>query len=273
MLSALARAFSDIRASIPKVILEMAFNPTASSTVSLETAIMQEVILPRVKDAVSVRGGRISEIILNQDWSHFTPSPSTYAVGQGGTFSTYVVPPEARENRDITNILGINLTSRMNVGVGYLALGNALDRGVTMPVLANRALRAQMGTDAPILPTPILRDGSTIVLDPPQHTFIPWAVTVRLDYDENFSNMPSPLLEPFSDVVVWAVKAYIHTNLTILIDSNAVFRGADIGVIKSIVESYSEANEKYKEALEKMGGAEVYDPSRTMRLLRRILST
>ena len=102
MLSALARAFSDIRASIPKVILEMAFNPTASSTVSLETAIMQEVILPRVKDAVSVRGGRISEIILNQDWSHFTPSPSTYAVGQGGTFSTYVVPPEARENRAVS---------------------------------------------------------------------------------------------------------------------------------------------------------------------------
>lgn len=272
MLSPLQRAFSDIFATIPQVILQAAFNPTARADISLDTAILNQVIIPRVKDAVSVRGGRVTEIVLYQDWAHFTPSPSQFALGAGGTYSTFVIPPEARENRDISNILGIQLLSSMSSGTNHSQFNNVMARGVSVASLGMQAIRAQTAANVVSLPTPELRDGNTIVLNPPQNNFIPWVITVRLCYDDAFSNMPAPLLEPFSKVVLCAVKAYIYTQLYLRIENNMVLRGAEIGAIKTIVDSYADANEKYEEALVSMGGAEIFDPARTARILRRIVS-
>lgn len=271
MLSPIKRALSDIHATIPNTILEAAFNPNADYRISLDQAIVNQVILARVKDAVSVRGGRVMDIVLQQRWAHHTVSPTPFAVGTTGTFSSFVIPPEARENRDINAILGIHLLTAMGTGSQNAMYSNLTLGGVTLAGLGHQALQAQTARNVIALPTPELKDGNVVVLNPPQNNFAPWTVTVRLSYDDNFSNMPGALLEPFSKVVLAAVKTYIYTQLMIKIESNAVIRGAEIGVIKQIVDRYADADQEYHEALLAMGGAEMFDPARTSRILRRII--
>lgn len=272
MLSPIQRALADIHANIPDIILEAAFNPTADYRVSLDTAIINQVILARVRDAVSVRGGRVMDIVLQQRWAHHTVSPTPFAVGVTGTFSSFVIPPEARENRDINAILGIHLLTAMGTGSQNAMYNNLTLGGVTLAGLGHQALQAQTARNVIALPTPELKDGNVVVLNPPQNNFAPWTVTIRLSYDDNFSNMPGALLEPFSKVVLAAVKNYIYTKLYLRIEANMVLRGAEIGAIKQMVDSYSDANREYEEALLAMGGAEIFDPARTMRILRRIVS-
>lgn len=55
------------------------------------------------------------------------------------------------------------------------------------------------------------------------------------------------------------------------IESNLVTRGVELGVVKDIVSSYSDANEKYEEQLLAMTGAQIYEPDRLRNILLRMV--
>lgn len=273
MLSPLKMALADIHANIPAPILQMAFNPYNDYRVSIDQEIIDKVILARVKDAVSIRGGRILDIILSQKWANITASPTPYALGVVGLYTSFTIPPEARENRDMVAATGIRLSAAIGLGLQNSFYNSLNAGGLSLKSIATQAIQSQTASNVIALPTPQIRDGNLIVLDPPQTTYVPWVVTVRLSYDDNFGNMPKGIYPAFSTVVMLAVKTYIYTQLSLAIESNAVIHGAEIGAIKNIVDSYSDANEKYEEELIKLGGAEVFDPARTARILQRVIGT
>lgn len=271
MIDALRSALSQIYNSIPLPILEAAFNYSEYSDQSLDDLIKEKVLLARVRDDVSIRGGKIFDLILSLDWAKYTSSPSPYALGISGSYSTFLIPPEAREHRDISCVLSMRFPYTISTSISGNFYNTCSVQGNTLGQLACAALQNQTGAQQLANPTGIIYPGNLLVVTPPQIQFIPWNVRVRLRYDDNFSGMDVSTLRPFVHVCEAAVKAYIYTNLIMKIESNVVFRGAEIGVMRDIVNSYAEANERYEECLLQMGGAEVYDPQRLVGILRRMV--
>ena len=270
MIDGLRQAMQQIYAVIPMEILEAAFQPYQTQT-TLDECIKNKVLLARVRDDISVRGGKVLRIMLDPKWSHYTRSPSTYSLGISGSYSTFHVPPEAREGRDISTILAVRFPYTLNTHSVNGNFNNCSLKGNTVSGLACAALQAQTGSQLVSSPTGVVRPGNVIQLDPPQYTWIPWEVIVRLRYDDNFSGMDVSLIESFKRVCEYAVKSYIYTTLIFKIETNLVVRGMDIGIMKDIVSSYSDANEKYEEQLIQLGGAEIFDPDRLAGILRRMV--
>lgn len=268
MIDSVRQAMVRIYNTIPMPILEATFKPYASD-MSLDALIMQKVILARVRDDISVRGGKVLDMILQLDWAQYTASPSPYALGISGAYTVFHIPPEAREHRDISAVLKLRWPYSINTSTtgGFYTDKSIMGNNVTS--LAGEALRAQTFAGVAVVPTGIVLPGNQIQLDPPQYNFVPWQITVRLRYDDNFSGMEVSTIQPFAQLCEYAVKAYIYTNLIFEIESNMVLRGADIGVMKDIVSGYSDANEKYDELLVSVGGAEHMDIRRLRGILMR----
>lgn len=255
---------------IPRPILEAAFEPFQMEE-SLDEIIRQKVLLARVRDDMSLRGGRVFRLLLDLNWCKYTTSPSPYALGISGSYSTYAVPPEAREQRDISAVLSVRFPYSINTSSTGGFYHDQATGGNTVGGLACAALNAQTGAGLLTTPQGLIRPGNVIQLDPPQYNFVPWQVTVRLKYDDNFSGMDVSLVQPFAHLCEHAVKAYIYSQLIFKIESNVVYRGMELGVFREIVSSYADANDKYDEQLLQVGGAEVLEPERLKGILTRMV--
>lgn len=270
MIDAVRQALTHIYNVIPMPILEAVFKPYEAN-VSIDNLILDKVILSRVRDDISLRGGRVLRLILNQNWCKYTSSPSPYALGISGAYTVFHIPPEARDNRDISCVLSIRFPYTLGTSNTCSFYNNNSIKGNTLSGLACAALQAQTGSNQLSTPQGIVRPGNIIQLDPPQYNFVPWQVMVRLRFDDNFSGMDVSSIRTFSLLCEYAVKAYIYVNSIMTIESNLVTRGVELGVVKDIVSSYSDANEKYEEQLLAMAGAQIYEPDRLRNILLRMV--
>ena len=80
-------------------------------------------------------------------------------------------------------------------------------------------------------------------------------------------------IRPFCHLCKYAVQAYIYTNTIVDIESNMVFRGASVGVIRDIISEYRDATDKYDEAMMELRGAAIYEPNRLIGILRHCVPT
>ena len=270
MIDAVRSALTHIYNVIPMPILEATFKPYEYNT-SIDNLILSKVLLARVRDDISLRGGKILKIILNQNWCEYTSSPSPYALGISGSYTVFTIPPEARDNRDISCVLSVRFPYTLGTSNSCSFYNNNTIKGNTLSGLACAALQAQTGANQLSTPQAYVLPGNVIKLDPPQYNFVPWQVTTRLIYDDNFSGMDVSSIRPFCLLAEYATKAYIYTNLIMLIESNMVVKGAELGIVKDIVSGYQDANEKYEEQLIAMGGAQLYEPDRLRNILLRMV--
>ena len=265
MIDAVRQALTHIYNVIPMPILEAVFKPYEAN-VSIDNLILDKVILSRVRDDISLRGGRVLRLILNQNWCRYTSSPSPYALGISGAYTVFHIPPEARDNRDISCVLSIRFPYTLGTSNTCSFYNNNSIKGNTLSGLACAALQAQTGSNQLSTPQGIVRPGNIIQLDPPQYNFVPWQVMVRLRFDDNFSGMDVSSIRTFS-----LLCEYVYVNSIMTIESNLVTRGVELGVVKDIVSSYSDANEKYEEQLLAMAGAQIYEPDRLRNILLRMV--
>ena len=70
-----------------------------------------------------------------------------------------------------------------------------------------------------------------------------------LEYDENLSTLPPRSFRHIAHLCVLAVKAYIYTHLYVKLDQGYIYGGHELGTIKELADSYSDANEQYDEYL------------------------
>jgi hypothetical protein len=68
--------------------------------------------------------------------------------------------------------------------------------------------------------------------------------------DENLTNINPRSYPYFTKLVEYATKAYIYNDLIVKIGSNELQGGFELGVSKSIIESYSDAEQNYQDYLE-----------------------
>lgn len=275
MANALEVALVRVFASIPRDLLELAFyrrrdkdRYIPATLVTLDQMVTQKIIRGRVWVDMNLMGGKPKQIVLLRKWIEevrYTWGDYNMNIGP---FSVYRVPPEARDNVPIGEVIGIAYPG--NLGGSTLNIAG-YGGGTSLGVIANAVLDSQTFASSPARPQPELLAGDLVKLFPSQHAHIDWVLNCRLCYDENLTNLNTNAIDTFADIVVCATKAFIYNELIINLDRAYVEGGAEIATIQRIVESYSDQEQRYKELKDELHGGMFLDPQNMEIFLRHAL--
>lgn len=251
--------------TIPRRILMEAFKPD-QHYVTLDERIREEVIVGRVLPDCNLYSGKVAKIVLSSRWVEYTTTPPMIGLVAAGSYAVYRIPPEVRDNRQIVAIQSLDYPPAYFAG-DMLTQSGFNSTGITSGDLACQALNSLTGRGSSIRPMAILRDSNMVYIYPPQSSHVDWLMTCRLEYDDQFLNMSNNAIQPLTDLVECATKAYIYNTLALEIDMMRMEGGYDFSKFKEIVESYADQNDKYAELLLAFRGASTLDPERLGRLL------
>ena len=265
MANAIEAALKEIYAWIPREVLELAFRPR-HRMISLDKCIQDDVIIPKVLYDCNIVAGRETTIVLQAEWVIDSVLPSAYSMYSGSTYCIYRIPPEARENRPIAECTSVTYPGYLygyGNGVGTIPNMSMAGVGNTVGGIACTMMGAMNGSGV-VTPTPIRMSGHEVKLTPITMGYaqnVDWILTCRLAYDKEFTNLNTKAIRPLALLCVTAVKAFIYNKLIVNIDAAYLEGGQELGVVKDIVSSYSDAMSQYQEQLLKFhGGAICRDP-------------
>lgn len=252
MSNAIDLALRKINMSIPRQILEQAFQKEPDErSKSLDECIVDKVINGFVRPDLNSISGKFKEIALNPDWCVETYVPEGYTAAIPLIpYAVYHVPSYARENRNISQTIGLKspYTSYGSIGTFGGIVGTP-GLGVNAGNLACSILDGMTGEKTPILPTPILLQGNKIKLTPMEMsmmTMFPWILQCRLEFDIDFTNLTPDALSSFCELVLSAVKSYIYNVTIVDMDMGVVHSGQPIGIFREIITEYKDQFERYE---------------------------
>lgn len=249
--------------NIPMPILKVAtkkFNTENQYSYTL-TSFVQEHIMGRVVlPEANLAGGRVKTIALKNEWLEVCPGEHGGYAGDDGPYTLFRVPPEARDNLPISNILSVQYpfntylgggVNSSDIGLGGYCLADQIDEVLNSYTLARPRNH----------PVAYLLAGDLVKLTPSQYAVQNWLMTCRLDFDKALTNIHDHAIPIMANLVLYAFKQWCYTNLLIDIDRAAMETGADIGTIKTIVEGYADAGQLYTDEMVKWRGVSLLEPS------------
>lgn len=256
--STMTYILSYIMQNIPREILDLAFKPTQFNT-SIEARIISEVIEGPVLLDSNLVGGRRREIFLNQSWMlDLNSIQQVGLVGTGVQGSYYKVPPEAREYRNISSVIGIVNSMTSSLPGSSMNFNGAGSFGNTASGMLSQMVNTRTFGMFPIIPQATL-EGTNIIMFFPQQVVEGAAVSVMLENDSEFLNMSPSGIMAMRKFCLCAVQRYIANKLRVSIDESQIVGGMEIGVVKDLVNEYAQKAESYEELLIKVKGAAMYD--------------
>lgn len=255
---------SHIKQNIPEEILNLAFKPRKYST-TIEQRIISEIVEGPIILDTNLVGGKRRDIFLSQSWEMKLPQDTSYGlVGPGVQGSYFKVPPEAREGRNISSVIGMaNALASSVPGTNYNGSGGY---GNTVPGMLSEMINTRTFANYPPQPQVTL-EGTNIIRLNPGELFGQCAISVMLEYDSEFLNMSQSGIIAMCNLCLCATQRYIATKLRVTIDETEVVAGMEIGVIKDLVIDYMQKGEQYHELLIKLKGAMSYDSRSLSRLI------
>lgn len=271
MYSPVETALRTIYHNIPVEILNLCFQPE-ENRVSLDDLIHERVIVDRVMHDLNVVAGKITQILLTPQMikpAHM-PNPGIYGMSQA--HAIYTIPPELREYKNIASVISIRYPYVQYDGVTVPSMySGSYSSQNNVGSLACQVLDSYTFASATPMPTPINLMGHQIKLIPISFATAQnsqWILNCRLAYDEEFSNLNNQAFMSFAELCLCATKAYIWTKLRIQIESEVTMSGQAFGVIKEIVDSYADQQDKYIELRNQVQGAATsLDPEELQRTL------
>ena len=101
-----------------------------------------------------------------------------------------------------------------------------------------------------------------------------FGLRVLLENDSNLNNIQPRSYKDVAMACILACKAYIYNKLIIPVNSGYLASGQDLGMFKSILESYSEAEADYNTFLRERLGAVLFmnDTTRHNRFISSLIS-
>jgi len=265
-MNAITKALSDIKYRIPRKVLENTFINTRGFeftnnrlAVSLDHRIRQEVIDGRVLPDINLVGGQEIAVKLDVVAPERLPDFKT----------VWRIPLSQTNNQTITRVYSIVQGRGTNSLAGSI---NNTDNG-------NVISKAAQGMLATLQPISGLSEhdiklvGENTILitkDFPVHNNMYLRCVVENDPELN--NLPPTAIPKFSKLVELAVKSYVYNTLIINMDKAVLEGGRELGVLSSVVENYSDAEEMYQEFLEEQWRkiAFMSDPETHKRHLKRV---
>lgn len=249
MLSPIDQAIRDLTFPIPREILGVAFagpryldNPYVRQNLNIPEAIRQQVITPRIRADFNLLGGI----------QHLVPLAGIEPLEVDPYTRIYAVPKDRTQGREITEVLhmsfGTNGTYGYNLGLGNTMLANNGEFGRS-PVTDGL-----MNVQASFSPIPQVSTARCRVIAPNTvmiADIIPASdspnLLCRLENDAELSNWPSAYVPFISQMVEYATKAYIYTELDVKIDITSLFAGQELPKIREWVDKFSDSWQTYLE--------------------------
>lgn len=263
---AISKSLDEIKFRINRRVLEAVFikrhqtgwkNP---QPLSLDEQILREVIRPRVMVDCNLVGG--TEAIIDLDGLLFERT-NDYT-------SIYRIPKDRTDGRSIQSVLNITYSDPTKVSSYGVAAGQ---QNTTM-LQAGSAVMDAMG-NIPVTSTArvsLIGENTIMVRDT---VVLPANIYVRciLENDENLSHIQLKSYVHFSNLVTLAVKSFIYNEYIVEMDMGELHGGQNLGVFKTIVEGYADAEELYQTYLmEKWQKVALMNDNESWtRLLRQVL--
>jgi len=253
MYGPIEKALDEVFQEIPEEILELAFKPKYDfawhGQVNIPAMIREMVIDKRVRQDINNRGAGEFTVPLVGIVPEFTDQFS----------HIYRIPLALTQGREISSCMYVSYGRLGNWGGGY---GNS-----TMNFLQNGDVGRSVVTDAisnmqsAFSPIPkvstsnvrLIATNTILISD-----IIPMSgdlfLRCMLSGDNELSFITPPYYDMFAEFVVLATKAYIYRKLNISLDMGQLIGGQALGRIREVVDSYSDAEQSYKDFRnEKMG--------------------
>lgn len=239
---AVNKALDEVKFRINRRILEAVFIKRHQKgwkdpqPLSLDEQILREVIRPRVMVDCNLVGGVEDTIDLN----------GLLAERTNDYTSVYRIPKEKTGGRSIQSVLNVtfanpNAASSMGMSPGgqntALMMAGAAVMDAHSPIPVTSTARVTLIGENVVM----VRD--TVVL--PANIYL----RCILENDDQLSHLQLKSYRNFSDLVTFAVKAYIFNEYMVEMDMGELHGGQMLGVFKSTVEGYAEAEELYQEEL------------------------
>lgn len=253
---------NEIKNQIPIELLISAMNfdePVEIVNMStLEDKILNKVFKKRILLAANIIGGIEMLIPL----ASIPPSMYEYS------YTVYPISPNLIMDKEIMSVHGLSympgngfmgLTGGF-AGVGNMFSPNTPDYYSMNPVMnvANRIGSAAGMSGVLTNAHTELVSHNTVAVYANYRTLANFGLRVVLENDNNLSNIQPRSFLPLSILTVHAVKAYIYNKLIIPVNSGYLSGGQDLGIFKSILESYSDSEENYRTYLNEVWGAIAY---------------
>lgn len=242
MLNAVDYALREIKANIPKEILDKTFINvpdrfrTVRNSISVDAIIKQKVIREIVLVDCNMMNASQVDIVIDPRWIE----------SLGGGHIVIRIPKTHTQNRSITEVTDVNYLPLSGPLMPYGVLGTAQEIQGATRRLINRQLNPNLaGTvDCEVVGenTIAVRGIGTI----PGRIY----ATVMVEHDDNLSGLKRTIYPLFGELCLLACKRYIWVNRIIPMDKAEIDGGYELNRFTSIIESYEDAGDEYKELLE-----------------------
>lgn len=248
-MNALMYVIGRIKSQIPHELLYYGMTYGEDSNLvnmsSLDEKLMARVIRPVVLLDANVVGGL----------EHIIPLGSVRPNFAEPMYTVYSIPPELIMGKEILSAQAI--TYLPNTGFSGIPTGfggsmmvysqnqsnNYNNRG--MMNIANRIGAAASGNGVVNNANVELVSRNTVAVFANFQTLANYALRVVLENDSNLNNIQPKSYHALSELAVLATKMVIYNKLIIPVNSGYLSGGQELGVFKSILESYAEAYEQY----------------------------
>ncbi len=239
----LTKALDDIQYRIPMLVLQIAFKDDLQNwrqaPLSLREMIMNKLIRPRVLMDIDIVGGQVVIVPLEYVSPKYI---DTYTI-------VYQVPGELVNYRTIMSVLNVGY---MPYAGAYNSLGGGV--GVSSPCGSSDLMSAAQRVSDSYSNIPaisnataeIIGDNTVLIRDQLRITNN-YQLRCVLGNEELLNNIQPRVIPMLTKVIELAVKSYIYNTLTVKIDQAYLTGGQELGSIKNIVESYSDAEQMYQD--------------------------
>ena len=255
-----------IRGEMFPEILDLVFNPTENHT-AVEDQITEKVIRGIVLQDINLIGGRRKIITMQEDWRLDVPDTDNFAnFGTGIGASFYRIPPKDREGRDISQVIGIS-NDLANIYSGdMLPVAAGMGGGTTVATALTNMLNSRTYSRDSIMPQ-ATKAGTNVVKFFPKMIVSGVAIAVLLSFDPDFNNMQLSAIKALRNLVLCATKRYVARFMRIKVDEFYAAAGMEIGVVRTIIDEYTEDSKEYDALLLRCKGAMMYDRSMLDKLI------
>lgn len=276
-MNAIAYAINEIMHTIPYEVLHAAMvireDPNLQGMTSLEEKIVNKVIRQRVMRAANVVGG-IEHIIAI---GGIAPMYSERL------YTVYRIPSELTMDKDIMSVLSLSFMPNsgfMGISGGFGSPGLAYNPSAPTSSMNSAVTNVGSRIAASFVSSGVLSNAhteivarNTVLVYAHYQSLANYALRVVLENDDNLNNIQPRSYHYFSQLCVLATKAYVNLHLKLAINSGYLSGGQELGMFRSIVESYDDAEEGYQTFLREQWGGVAFmnDSSRHFNMLQSMI--
>ena len=270
MSNIIVRALADLKFRIPVPILKEAFkddtNSWRSTPISLDEQIMSKVIRPRVILDMDNAGGHEAYISLEG----LTPVPTDPMT------VVYHIPKDRTQNKSIMSVLNVGFVNYSMSFAGSSGIGTISPQSINDVMNVSNAVFNSHSSAPPISTANVsLISENTIMIRDMNRIVTNNYLLCILGNDEYLNNIPFRAIPKFCKLVELAVKCYIYNTMIIKMGETYLSGGQDLGVFKSIVESYSDSESMYIDYVEQVWSKVAFaaDPLTFGRFIRSMVGS